>query len=472
MDSQNNSLTAITKKEYLQKAEKARKLRKSFKVDITNEDFKYVLAQNKALGRELNQVTWAHIVDNDYLAKISDVNVLLNNMFILPGAMNQIFASRTPFIIFDVDEKDSNYLENLHQKISRNLSSVSGDITYAVKVYVNIKDMVRYQAVVKDIKNSMPNVEIVSTISLVDQFDNSTMLEVPTVGEAATPKSKLFANMKPIPDKCLLLTNTNSLGKNTEKNNYYKLRKFLGDIIFSEDSSEEIYTRNLVKDYFFSDYLTIVEKLRHMFDCPSLIQLGEFFYVPCYIQRVEVHAIVLPVEREGRQKTLTITKDCIIEAVDENKLLGYLRQDTRFINFSLVKLNGKVYFVKKYEVELFTTCLSPYGINEMQYTLKKALSTAVRFITDMTDKEVYTKAKEKYGDFRETRPHPLTREMAVREEGKDAKDGIWVERNSGLNFSRNLAFIAPFIPIEELLKFNYVCPINGFMTAAVNCAWR
>jgi len=468
----NNPLAIITEKRYLQIIDKARNLRRSFKVGVTDEDLLYVLAQNKALERELNQVTLSSIVDADYLAKVSDINVLFNNMFVLPDALNQIFISRTPFIIFDVDEKDISYLENLKQKISLNLSQGGKGIEYAIKVYVNIPNMMRYQVVVKDIKNAIPDVEIISYISLVDQFDTATMLEVPSAGEAAIPKGKLFANMQPLPDKYLLLTNTNFLGKNTEKNNYYKLRKFLGDIIISEDASEALYARNLVKDYFFSDYLTVTERLRYIFECPSLIQLGEFFFVPCYIQKVEVHATVLSVERESRQELLVITKDCAIEPVDEEHLLGYLRQDTRFINFSLTKINGKVYFIGKYEVELFTTCLSNYGIDEMQYTLRKTLPTAVRFITDITDKEVYASTKVSYNDFRETRPHPLTREIVMREVNREDREGIWAERNSGLNFSHNLACITPFIPIEELLKNNYVCPKEGFKRAVVNYTWR
>jgi len=468
----NNSLANITEKEYSVMIEKSRNLRKSFKVGITNEDLKYVLAQNRALGRELNQVTVSYIVDADYLSKISDIDVLLNNMFILPDSFNLIFASRTPFIIFDVNERDANYLDTLHQKITTNLSFVDSNIAFAIKVYVNIPDMVRYQEVVRDILDTFPEIEIVSYIPLADQFDNTTMLEVPTAEEAKTLKSKLFADMQPIAGRFLLLTTTNSLGANTERNNYYKLRKSLGDVIFSEDSSEEIYARNLVTDYFFSSYLTITEKLFHIFNCPSLIQLGEFFYIPCYIQKIEVNAIVTPIDCEGEQKLLTITKDCVVESVDENKLIDYLKKDTRFINFSLVKINGEVYFVKKYDVKLFTSCLSPYGIGEMQYTMKKTLASAVRFITDMTDKELYESTRATYSDFRETLPHPLTREIVVREEEKVAEQGIWAERNSGLNLSHNLALIIPSVPLEELIRKGYLCPINGFLMSRVTCTWR
>lgn len=470
----NNSLSNLSEKEYLQVVERTKNLRKTFKVKIVDVDLQYVMALNKSLGREDKQVVLTSVVDHHYLSHISDPNILFNNMFALPDALTQIFASRNPFVIFDVDEKDTNYIENLRQKIAANLSLVSGDISYNVKVYINIPDMVRYQIVEKEIKRAFPTIEIVSFIPLVSQFDNTKMLEVPTVAEKSLTKTQLFSEMKFIGSKYLLLTDTNSLGKGTEKNNYYKLRKFLGDIILAEDSSEEVYARNLVTDYFFSDYLTVAERLKHMFRCPSLIQLGDFLFLPCWIKKVEVKATVLSLSQMGKQETLTITEDCVVEPVEKGKLLYYLKQSTRFINFSLVKINGKDYFMKSYTVELHTVCLDSFGIQEMQYSLGKELPSAVRFMTNMSDadKEVYARVKD-FPDFRETEPHPLTREIVVREaEGKESKKGIWALRNSGLNFSNNLSYITPLVSLEDLLKINCICPVEGFITDVIPCAWR
>ena len=470
----NNSLANLSEKEYLQVVERTKNLRKTFKVQIVDADLQYIMALNKSLGREMNQVMLAKVVDYHYLSQVSDPNTLFNNMFALPDAFSQIFASRNPFIIFDVGEKETNYVENLRQKIAANLSLVSEDIVYAVKVYINIPDMVRYQIAERDILKAFPNVEIVSFIPLAEHFDNTTMLEVPTVAEKSLSKVQLFSEMGHIGSKYLLLTDTNSLGRGTEKNNYYKLRKFLGDIILASDSSEEVYARNLVTDYFFSSYLTVAERLKYMFRCPSLIQLGDFFFVPCLIERVEVKATVLSLGSGGKQEKIIITENCIVGSAEEDKLLPYLKMDNRFINFSIAKINGEDYFIKSYSVELYTKCLVSIGIQEMHYSLGKELPSAVRFMTNMleVDKEIYVREKEK-SDFRETEPHPLTREIVIREaEAEESTDGIWALRNSGINFSNNLSYVTSLVSLEDLLKSNCICPVEGFKLDVIPYAWR
>ena len=449
--------------------------RKKYKVGIIDVDLQYVMAANEVLGRVNSQVLLYPLIDHNYTFQVGDVSFLTDNMYALPDMPTELFISRDLYLIFCIDEQDSNYLENLKSKINANIGLMQNTVNYVVKVYINIPNMVRYQIVEKEILAAFPEIEIVSVMELSSSFDNTFMIEVPNAAEAQLPRKELFTKIKPLPGKGLLLTMTNSIGKHSERSNYYKLRKFLGDTIYSTDSSESVFARNLVIDYFYSDFLLMHERFQFMFDCPTSIQLGDFFYLPYIIDSIEVKAIVIPLNgKETQRENLIISKSCKKEPVDQDKLLYYLKKSVKNINYSLVCINDVDYRIKSYTVLIKATCLEESGIEKLTYTLSKKIPSPVRFLSPLIEEDAYVyKKAQTYPHFKGIFPHPKTREIILREiDTLESKVGIWSYCNAGLNLSDNLSFVVPLIPLEKLLKLKIVCPIEGFLSSTIPYSWR